>query len=1508
MSCKCKNIIENFQGGTIPLDTIFNGNVQICGPGKSLNVSNIDGCSPTTIGSQSGCTSATTTVLIVSGKTNFSCDVNVAHGGIFSGGTNIMDMFTTVPGTDINVTGGTYSNTTGCATFTTNQGDDFDICGFMTGFTNNFVTGGTFNSSVGVLTLLNNNGNTFDISGFTTTNTNPTFTGNTSATCINELWVSNISGCSPVTIGTELITEAGLKTDFIRYNSSADTMFIGSDDTSEGRIELRKTGGEIKIWGDSDLNLYSETGDVKLLMSDVMSLEAQQHTFLSTSPDVRLKRTIASADTSLSFMSPANVSSAKLYYKGVDSTFRIDTFNGITSEEALKIDFNQNVGLSSNLNVSGNTNTFGTISSGGTNLDQLFLPISATADTFVIAGTYIDSTGTISLLRNDGNFVNITGLTDTYVTGGTISTSATDLNNSGKIGLFYKNADGTPRLLPFEDTFTTGGTFTSNSGILSFTKNDSSSFTVSGLPTDSDFVWGGGSLGNFSVKQITDTTTDATGNYAVAEGSGTEASGDNSHAEGKDTLASGLSSHAEGFATVASEWTSHAEGAQTIASGIHSHSEGFLTTASGDYSHAEGVQTTASAVASKAEGNNTVASANASKAEGFLTTASGVNSHSQNNQTKASGDNSHAGGKYSEASGNTSFIHSTNSLVTGDRSVVLGGQNITGTTNDTVYVPFLNIGNVGVATPLNNLGIDSNGFIVTADTSSTNVFVDSGNVDVVTQQLIFTNTTGGTFNVTNAAALFSDNDINVTGGTYNPNNGCVSFNTNSGTTFDVCGFVTGLTDTFITGATLVGTTLNLKRNNGLSNVTVDLSPLSGTSVNNFVTGGTFSSGSGILSLFNNDGNTFNVSGFTSGGGSGGTFTGNTSATCINELWVSNISGCSPVTIGTEVVVKNNLNSSGVISSDTIGLSKSWLTSPPYIELFSHEPMSKALYFNKNTMLEKVFMGDPTNYDPDSLFTIYSDVAIKSGMTVTSDVEVGNDIRSKTFTMKDGGVTSKVLSVVPMNSQLNIGESSNFNKYFLGNETQPPSSVFATTFTVYADINATRELTVTSGITGNSLNVIGGSIFSGGTNLDQLFAPISATDTNIYDNNGKLSSDRTVSLEGNKLDFSGVTGNVSVTDGHLTITSSGTNTSDTVFLVKDSAGNHIIEGLDTGQVHVGDLINSASPTNPTLMIGAGKAPNDRGSLAFTSTGIGVGGDNDATGDYLHFLLPGSNNSRWKFDTSSAFGFTLVSRQNNTFGSGSGTRSSFYTSRTYGVDFLLGYANSLGVTDTVGYRFNTKDSTSAGANDVERFVIENGESKTKSYFDNISVLGVGTSNPSTATTLHVSGNTLVSGDMKVGSTLAIGSLGTGNAVSNLGIDSSGIVVVGDPSSATTFNVFNTSPASPDPKNIYDDGFIRIWFDESGSDDIECEVLTDPSTGKVHFSWDEPSDGTAGAADVDSSSNVVSLNQLFEDDDRMNLTIWAPLDTTYPYYEMKITKSNFTSTGVPAVLRVNKWNSPT
>jgi len=126
-----------------------------------------------------------------------------------------------------------------------------------------------------------------------------------------------------------------------------------------------------------------------------------------------------------------------------------------------------------NINFSGNSTetTF--------DVDLTGLVSSVSGDTFVVGGTYVDSTNTIALLRNDGNFVNVTGVTNTYVTGGTINLPATDNSNGGTIGLLYKDSDGIPRTLPFEDTYTSGTTFASNQATL--TRNDGTEiFKLSG--------------------------------------------------------------------------------------------------------------------------------------------------------------------------------------------------------------------------------------------------------------------------------------------------------------------------------------------------------------------------------------------------------------------------------------------------------------------------------------------------------------------------------------------------------------------------------------------------------------------------------------------------------------------------------------------------------------------------------------------------------------------------------------------------------------------------------------------------------------------------------------------------------------------------------------------------------------------------------------------------------------------------------------------------------------------
>jgi len=75
-------------------------------------------------------------------------------------------------------------------------------------------------------------------------------------------------------------------------------------------------------------------------------------------------------------------------------------------------------------------------------------------------------------------------------------------------------------------------------------------------------------------------------------------------------------------------------------------------------------------------------------------------------------------------------------------------------------------------------------------------FVTSGNADGVTDTLNFTNSTGGTFTVTNSALLF--NDAYVTSGVFDSGAGTITFTNSSGGTFTVTGFESG-TITSVTG-------------------------------------------------------------------------------------------------------------------------------------------------------------------------------------------------------------------------------------------------------------------------------------------------------------------------------------------------------------------------------------------------------------------------------------------------------------------------------------------------------------------------------------------------------------------------------------------------------------------------------------------------------------------------------------------------------------------------------------
>ncbi len=185
-----------------------------------------------------------------------------------------------------------------------------------------------------------------------------------------------------------------------------------------------------------------------------------------------------------------------------DAKFTNLTGTSVTSNSAINV-FNGHINIRDNsFFLQGRTVADANVSLIGVdNQDRVFVG-NAGYDTYIDSDTIVDgvlsaqtafltSTPTLNnsatdiLVRNSSTgeveyrpVSGITPDTNTYVTGGTVSVPATDSSNSGSIGLFYKNFDGTPRILPFEDTFTTGSTYDNGTALATFDRNDGTSYTL----------------------------------------------------------------------------------------------------------------------------------------------------------------------------------------------------------------------------------------------------------------------------------------------------------------------------------------------------------------------------------------------------------------------------------------------------------------------------------------------------------------------------------------------------------------------------------------------------------------------------------------------------------------------------------------------------------------------------------------------------------------------------------------------------------------------------------------------------------------------------------------------------------------------------------------------------------------------------------------------------------------------------------------------------------------------
>jgi hypothetical protein len=479
-------------------------------------------------------------------------------------------------------------------------------------------------------------------------------------------------------------------------------------------------------------------------------------------------------------------------------------------------------------------------------------------DVIILGGDV--QTNSISATTYFGDGSHLSGITtsDTYVTGGTYNSStgiATFTNNTGgtfSINGFYTNAN---------DIYVTGGTY--SNGTATFKNNTGGTFNVSGFYTGYTapidvFITGG------TYSNGTATFTNNTGGTFNVSGFKTN-----------DVFVTGGTKSNSNVT-----FTNNTGGTFTVTG----FSDTFVT--GGTYSNGTASFT-----------NNTGGTFNIS---GFF---------------KVSDDIYSTGLTFNQGNYNLVLTRNDGASLTTNLGALSSDVTITGGT----YNPL-----TGIATFTNNTGgtFNVSGFLtgytdihVTALTYNNNV-ITVGSSDGSSYSASINTMTGLTATTISATTYQNlPKDIYTTGGTYT--SGTATFTNNTGGTFNVSGFAiqgitgltgganisitgsnnsytvsfTGTTGSNFTGGTVTGAT---SFTNGLTANTISATTYQNLPLDIRVTGGTYSNGTATFT--NNTGGTFSVTGFSTGGGSftGGTvsgatqFTGGLTATTISATTYQNL--------------------------------------------------------------------------------------------------------------------------------------------------------------------------------------------------------------------------------------------------------------------------------------------------------------------------------------------------------------------------------------------------------------------------------------------------------------------------------------------------------------------------------------------------------------------------------------------------------------------------------------------
>jgi len=255
----------------------------------------------------------------------------------------------------------------------------------------------------------------------------PTFTGNTSGDCITDLYVTNLYGCSPITVNDDLILISGLTATSVNIqNVLSGTPILNLGVDTDGNVVSGLTLGD---------NIYNIDGT----LTTGRTVNVSEYSLTISGESDNVLTIVGSGDTEPLFT--VQGSSGELFSITDDLTGSLFAVNDISGLPILEVFDNDTVLMGSNQSPSLNT----TVKlNPGTGLSTVYsLPMSA------YTGAFFDYTVTNTGGARAGNVMSI-------FSGNTVNfteTTTTDIGSTSGI-TFSMSADSTNTILQVSATTT----------------------------------------------------------------------------------------------------------------------------------------------------------------------------------------------------------------------------------------------------------------------------------------------------------------------------------------------------------------------------------------------------------------------------------------------------------------------------------------------------------------------------------------------------------------------------------------------------------------------------------------------------------------------------------------------------------------------------------------------------------------------------------------------------------------------------------------------------------------------------------------------------------------------------------------------------------------------------------------------------------------------------------------------------------------------------------------------